>query len=247
MYNYIVKDRCKEKKKKERKKATTKKPHISDVPEGNTHTHTQQQPQTNKQTASSVHDFQPLPVIFSDIFKNKIPSIGSSFSRVARKNNDCQLAFSGAPFLSFTAVSEEYYLLKILYFKLSPRHPWLIRSQVKFSTKTLKSLLPTMTNIFNESLTSDPVPAHFKTAVVKSLLKKPSLEPKEWELLQTDFLSTLSVKTSERKKRRERKKKQTCSWTASSHLSTQSAQYPSVYLHVRAQHRDCSPPRTQQS
>ena len=70
-------------------------------------------------------------------------------------------------------------LLKRLSFRLSPRLPCLIRYQLNFSTKPLKLeiLLPTITNILNESLLSGTVPSEFKTAVVKPLLKKLSLDP----------------------------------------------------------------------
>ena len=45
--------------------------------------------------------------------------------------------------------------------------------------KTLEVLLPTITNILSESLTSGTVPPYFKTAVIKPLLKKPSFNPNE--------------------------------------------------------------------
>ena len=47
----------------------------------------------------------------------------------------------------------------------------------KLLYKTLEVLLPTITNILNESLTWGIVPSEFKTAVVKPLLKKLSLDP----------------------------------------------------------------------
>ena len=72
-------------------------------------------------------------------------------------------------------------LLKRLSFRLSPRLPCLIRYQLNFSTKPLKLeiLLPTITNILNESLLSGTVPSEFKTAVVRPMSKKPSLDPNE--------------------------------------------------------------------
>ena len=43
--------------------------------------------------------------------------------------------------------------------------------------ENMHTLLPTLTNIINESLSSGMVPTSFKTATVKPLLKKPTLDP----------------------------------------------------------------------
>ena len=91
---------------------------------------------TNKRFLPSVHDFRQPPNIFSDFFKNKVLSLPNGFSRVAQKNNDCQLTFSGTPFLSYPQFLNS--LLKRLSFKLPARLPCLIRYQLNLSTKPLK-------------------------------------------------------------------------------------------------------------
>ena len=53
---------------------------------------------------------------------------------------------------------------------LDPLPTWLLKL-------CLGSLLPSITNIINESLLSGVVPAAFKTALITPLLKKPSLDP----------------------------------------------------------------------
>ena len=42
------------------------------------------------------------------LFQTKILSIRINFSHVAQRNNNCQLTFSGTPFLSFTPVCEQF-------------------------------------------------------------------------------------------------------------------------------------------
>ena len=150
---------------------------------------------TNKPSLPSVYDFQELPRIFSDSFKNKILSFRNSFSCVAQKKNDCQLTFSGTPFLSFTPVSEQFVEKIIL--QTVPKTSLLDPIPTKLFYKTLKVLLPTITNILNESLTSGTVPSAFKTAVA-SLLKTPSLDPNELKnyrpISNLPFLSKLLEK-----------------------------------------------------
>ena len=88
--------------------------------------------------------------------------------------------------------------------------------------------------IFNESLTSGTDPSDFKTAVIKTLLKKPSLGPSK---LKTTTPFEIYPFCQHFWK--------TCSLTVCiASVNTQSAQHPSVCLPVRAQHGDCSSPRT---
>ena len=62
----------------------------------------------------------------------------------------------------------------------------------KLLYKTFEVLLPTVTNILNESFTPGTVPSEFKTAVVKPLLKKPSLDPNELNYRSISNLPFLS-------------------------------------------------------
>ena len=124
---------------------------------------------TSKPSPPSVYDLKQLPGIFDDFLKNKILSIRSSFSLTSRTIDDCQFAFSGAPFLSFTPVSEE--IVKKIMLQTVPETSVLDPIPNKLLHKTLEVLLPTITNILNKSLASGTVPSDFKTAVVRPLLK----------------------------------------------------------------------------
>ena len=55
-------------------------------------------------------------------------------------------------------------------------------------------LLPALTNIINRSLLSREVPSEFKTAVVKPLLKKASLDLKQMKKISPILESSISVK-----------------------------------------------------
>ena len=132
---------------------------------------------TNNPSLLSVRDFQQLPRIFSDFFKNKVLSARNSFSPVTQKNDDCRPTFSGTPFLSFTPVSEQF--VKKIILQTVPKTSVLGPIPAKLLYKSLEVLLPSITKILNESLTSGTVPSNFKIAVVKALLKKPSLDPNE--------------------------------------------------------------------
>ena len=152
---------------------------------------------TNKPSPPSVSDFQQLPHIFGDLFKNKILSFQKSFSCVPQKEKiDYQLTFSGTPVFSFTPVSEQF-LQKIILQNI-PKISVLDPIPTKLLYKTFEVLLPTVTNILNESFTSGTVPSEFKTAVVKPLLKKPSLDPNELKnyrsISHLPFLSKLLEK-----------------------------------------------------
>ena len=132
---------------------------------------------TSKPSLPSVYDLQQLPGIFKDLFKNKILSIQSSFSLTARKIDDCQSAFSGAPFLFYTPVSQE--IVKKIVLQTVPKTclPDPIPTQLLY--ENLKVFLPTITNILNKSLASGTVPANFKAAATRPLLKELSLNPNE--------------------------------------------------------------------
>ena len=151
---------------------------------------------TNKPSLLSVRDFQQLPRIFSDFFKNKVLSTRNSFSPVTQKNDDCRPTFTGTPFLSFTPVSEQF--VKKIILQTVSKTSVLDQIPTKLLYKSLEVLLPPITKILNESLTSGTVPSDFKTAVVKPLLKKSSLDPNELKnyrpISNIPFLSKLLKK-----------------------------------------------------
>ena len=95
---------------------------------------------TSKPSLPSVYDLKQLPGIFNDFFKHKIISIRSSFSLTARKIDDCQSAFSGAPFLSFTPASEE--IVETIMLQTVPKTSVLDPNQTKLLYKKTRSSSP---------------------------------------------------------------------------------------------------------
>ena len=95
---------------------------------------------TSKPSLPSVYDLKQLPGIFNDFFKHKIISIRSSFSLTALKIDDCQSAFSGAPFLSFTPASEE--IVETIMLQTVPKTSVLDPNQTKLLYKKTRSSSP---------------------------------------------------------------------------------------------------------
>ena len=55
--------------------------------------------------------------------------------------------------------------------------PWELGERGKFFAECLETLLPAVTAVINQSLQTCVFPFVFKEAIVKPLLKKPSLDP----------------------------------------------------------------------
>ena len=83
-------------------------------------------------------------------------------------------SFAGNPLLTFESVTDEF-VLKIIN-SASAKSCELDPIPTTLLYENLDILLPTITNIINTSLTTGIVPHDLKTAVVKPLLKKPSLD-----------------------------------------------------------------------
>ena len=95
---------------------------------------------TSKPSLPSVYDLQQRPGIFEDFFKNKTLSIRGNVSLTARKIDDCQSAFSGAPFLSFTPASEE--IVETIMLQTVPKTSVLDPNQTKLLYKKTRSSSP---------------------------------------------------------------------------------------------------------
>ena len=112
--------------------------------------------------------------MFADFFHNKILAIRTSLHSAPQLQNSSQ-PFSGTPLSTFSPVSEDF-VKKVIY-QTTPKTCELDPMPTKFLFQYLDLLLPAITNIMNESLTSGIFPLEFKTAIVKPLLKKSSLDP----------------------------------------------------------------------
>ena len=110
---------------------------------------------------------------FSDYFIEKIRTIRNNFP--PPNPTACPgTSFAGNPLLTFEPVADEF-VFKIINStsaKSCERDP--IPTMLLYENRDI--LLPTIMNIINTSLTTGIIPRDLKTAVVKPLLKKPSLD-----------------------------------------------------------------------
>ena len=97
---------------------------------------------------------------------------------------------------AFQSVSEEHVRNVIL--KSAPKTCSLDLMPTSLFVECLDELLPAVTHIINSSLVSGIVPPEFKTAIVKPLLKKPSLDHNNLKnyclVLNLSFLSKILEK-----------------------------------------------------
>ena len=127
----------------------------------------------------SSYEMFKLPQLFQDFFVQKIVSIRDGFPALSAGAPDHSTPYVGTPLVEFSPMSEQF-----------------VRELITKSTKTscdldpiptallcdhIDLLLPSITRILNDSLATGIVPTDFKTALVKPLLKKSSLDP---EVLQ---------------------------------------------------------------
>lgn len=120
------------------------------------------------------HAPEALPQVFADYFSDKIQVIRDSFPPPNSLSHFPESRFAG-PFLeSFTPVSEKH-VFEILK-NTAPKSCELDPIPTKLIYDNLDVMLPIITHIINSSLLSGTVSCDLKTAVVKPLLKKPSLD-----------------------------------------------------------------------
>ena len=120
----------------------------------------------------SAFDSDDLPNAFSDYFTEKIRTIRNFPPPNPTACPDT--SFAGNPLLTFESVTDEF-VLKIIN-SASAESCELDPIPSTLLYENLDILLPTTTNITNTFLTTGIVPRDRKTAVVKSLLKKSSLD-----------------------------------------------------------------------
>jgi len=125
----------------------------------------------------TVHPPSQLPVMFSDFFISKVADIRSVLdqmlvSSTVATHSDIPLHSSH---FSFLPISDSD--LKTLILKSKPTTCPLDPIPTPLLLEYIDVLLPTLTRIVNDSLATGIFPSLFKNAVVKPLLKKPSLDP----------------------------------------------------------------------
>ena len=132
-----------------------------------------------------------IPQAFSEYFTNKIITITNRFPPV-----NPTVAMDKTTY-SAKCYRHSHQSLNSLFWKfsksLSPNHAILIPFPQKLLYENLDVLLSTITNIINTSLASGLVPPDFKTAIVKPLLKKPSLDQNVLKKLPSNLKPAISV------------------------------------------------------
>jgi hypothetical protein len=130
-----------------------------------------------KQTASPLptsYDPQTLPSVFSDYFTEKIKTIRDSFSPPDPTPSHPSSHYSGPSLDAFTPVSEK--CVRDILKNMVPKSCELDPIPTNMLYENLDLFLPVITNLVNSSLSSGTVHTDLKTAVVKPLIKKPSLD-----------------------------------------------------------------------
>ena len=126
----------------------------------------------------TTHPVSALPQIFCDFFVNKIANIRRELDQPATTHlaqNVLPASTScGSSFDSFHPVTTDEVRKVITQSK--PTTCPLDPIPAPFLLEFLDDLLPVITQIMNQSLLTGIVPPSFKSAVVKPLLKKPSLD-----------------------------------------------------------------------
>ena len=124
----------------------------------------------------SIVPIAELPEHFSDYFLKKVQAIRDGLDALpCRTDPHCvDGSFEGQCLSDFEMVGEEE-VLKIMK-NLAPKHCELDPIPTPLLCECIEELLPTITKVMNDSLLSGNVPTIFKTALVKPLLKKISLD-----------------------------------------------------------------------
>ena len=117
-----------------------------------------------------------LPKRFLDFFKDKIETIRNKLDVLSSNPPACtELSFHGRPLTHFRPVTEDFVRRTILSSPLKTCE--LDAFPTPLLLESLDSLLPCITAVFNNSLVSGVFPSVYKSALVKPLLKKMSLDP----------------------------------------------------------------------
>ena len=130
---------------------------------------------TNANSLPSTHPPYQLPDVFCNYFTQKVADIRATFdSHETPPNDPPPPSLTTAKFKVFQPVSEQEVKKVILSSK--PTSCSLDPIPTPLLIENLDPLLPTITHIINESLSSGVFPSVLKAAVIKPLLKKPSLD-----------------------------------------------------------------------
>ena len=132
----------------------------------------------------SVYPLHQQPDIFCNFFTNKIAEIRAELDRTMLPPHNLSPSFAvRSNFEIFQPVTENE--VKAVILKSKPTSCSLDPIPTPLLVESLDLLLPTITNIVNESLTSGSFPTLCKSTVIKPLLKKTGVIPKQFKQLSS--------------------------------------------------------------
>ena len=128
----------------------------------------------------TIHPPQQLAHVFCDYFSTKISDIRTSLDNQASTLSSTddvvqERSFSGSPLVQFDTVSED--TVRETMTKMLPKTCALDPVPTNFLFDCADVVLPCLTDILNSIILNCSVPDSMKKAIVKPLLKKPSLDP----------------------------------------------------------------------
>ena len=123
----------------------------------------------------TVFPLHELPQMFSDFFAGKISAIREKLDSVVPPSSPVtDHVYSGPALTVFQPVTEEF--VKKVCLSASPKSCELDPVPSSLLFECIDVLLPCITHVINSSLSSGCFPELFKSAVVRPLIKKPSLD-----------------------------------------------------------------------
>jgi hypothetical protein len=122
----------------------------------------------------TIFQIKELPQKFLEFFNGKIDTIREKLDSTAPSYSLADRAYCGPPLASFGPVSQDY--VKKLCLQCSPKSCELDAIPTHLLFQCIDDVLPHITHVINTSLCSGHVPEIFKSAVVRPLIKKPSLD-----------------------------------------------------------------------
>ena len=136
----------------------------------------------HSRTPMPTKNLNELSELFSSFFSNKVKQIRNHLDKpLSEVNQDSPYAhdnqFSGCPLNSFTPISEKS--LRKIILQCAPKTCELDAIPTSLFFECLDAILHTMTIVVNHSLLTGEFPLIFKTAIVKPLLKKTSLDSED--------------------------------------------------------------------
>ena len=122
----------------------------------------------------STFQAEELPQKFLEFFNGKIDTIRGKLDSSVHGHSFIDKVYKGPALACFHPVSEDY--VKKLCLRCSPKSCELDAIPTHLLFQCIDVILPHLTHVINTSLSSGHVPEIFKSAVVRPLIKKPSLD-----------------------------------------------------------------------